>query len=85
MQWQYHIVTIDTLGFMGISPGAYDAASLQHHMNVLGSDGWELASTFPADAGNGGTRSINLIFKRPIRRVIPTKHPTPPPNPSAPR
>jgi hypothetical protein len=66
MQWQYHIVTVDTLGGVGAGRSGYDAAVVQEHLNALGRDGWELASSFPTAAMDGLTRSVSLIFKRAI-------------------
>jgi hypothetical protein len=78
MQWQYHIVAVDTLGGLGASRSGYDAAVVQEHLNALGRDGWELASSFPTAAMDGWTRSISLIFKRPISPDFPPAIGAPP-------
>ena len=51
----------DTTGFGG---GSVDADRFQDELNLLGSDGWELVSSFSTTQSQGSSKSIVCIFKR---------------------
>ncbi len=61
MKWEYKILKLSTGGFMG---GKFDDKALTKTMNEWGRDGWELASGFDTNMGQGSTRDIVLLFKR---------------------
>ncbi|MEO0417147.1 MAG: DUF4177 domain-containing protein [Verrucomicrobiota bacterium] len=61
MKWEYRTVKVQTSGLTG---GKVDTDELSDHLNLLGSQGWELVSAFDTNYGNGGTRDVVLIFKR---------------------
>ena len=62
MNWEYKIVKLDTGGFGG---GKVNQAQLDHTLNELGAQGWELAAAFDTSRELGGTRDLVVIFKRP--------------------
>jgi len=62
MKWEYKTIKLATTGFTG---GKLDETKLEHLMNELGSQGWELASAFDTNQGSGETRDVVVIFKRP--------------------
>ena len=43
MTWEYMTLTVETGGLLG---GSFDADALTTRFNELGSEGWELVSTF---------------------------------------
>ena len=62
MKWEYKTVKLGVAGLLG---GKVDEAKLDHAMNELGAQGWELAAAFDTDVAGGGTRDVVVIFKRP--------------------
>ncbi len=62
MKWEYKTIKLATTGFAG---GKLDETKLEHFMNELGSQGWELVSAFDTNQGRGETRDVVVIFKRP--------------------
>lgn len=62
-RFEYRTVLTDTGGLMG---GKVDAPALEHTLNNMGQDGWELVSAVATAMGEGATRHIVSIFKRRI-------------------
>ncbi len=62
MKWEYKVIKLATTGFAG---GKLNEAQLEAFMNELGSQGWELVSTFDTNQAYGETRDVVVIFKRP--------------------
>ena len=63
MKWEYKTIKLATTGFAG---GKLDETKLEHFMNELGSQGWELVSAFDTNQAQGETRDVVVIFKRPL-------------------
>ncbi len=63
MTWEYRTLKLPAQG--GFLGGKFDEKALESAMNELGREGWELAAAFSTTMGNGQTRDIVLLFKRP--------------------
>ncbi len=63
MQWEYKTIKLETHGWLG---GKLDAAKLELYMNQLGAEGWESVAGFDTNQGNGQTRDVIILFKRPF-------------------
>ena len=63
MKWEYKTIKLATTGFAG---GKLDETRLEHFMNELGAQGWELVSAFDTNQLRGETRDVVVIFKRPL-------------------
>jgi hypothetical protein len=64
VRWAYiaqaiNVTTLFTVG--NVNPTTFNQT-----LNWYGSQGWELVSTFDTAGVDGGTRTVVLIFKRPI-------------------
>lgn len=68
MRWEYKVVALSGLMTKGFLKGGgqIPESALTEQMNSLGSDGWELVSTFTTAIGYGATNSVALILKRPL-------------------
>lgn len=64
VRYEYYTYVYNTEGFMG---GKVDIGQFDREINRLGNDGWELVSSVTTNQGQGYTRSIVNIFKRPIQ------------------
>lgn len=62
MKWEYKTIKLAATGFW--IGGKIDEAKLDHMMNDLGSQGWELVSAFDTNEAYGNTRDVVVIFKR---------------------
>lgn len=62
-QWEYATIKIQLKGVMG---GILDVRDFNDELNRLGSQGWELASSFSTSGGNGYGREAVAIFKRRV-------------------
>ena len=63
MKWEYKTIKVQTKGIVTVR---FDEAQLDHTMNALGLQGWELVAAIPLDIGAaGGTMDVIVIFKRP--------------------
>ena len=60
--WEYEVLKVEPGGFFG---GKVNEKELKAHLNQLGRQGWELASSFETNLGHGRSREAILIFKRP--------------------
>jgi hypothetical protein len=61
-QWEYKTVRTQTKGFLG---GVLDEIQFDQILNELGYDGWELVSAFTTNKGQGTTRDVIAVLKRP--------------------
>ncbi|HEX5869575.1 MAG TPA: DUF4177 domain-containing protein [Longimicrobium sp.] len=61
-KWEYQTFKIEPGGWLG---GKVDTADLRDQLNRLGQDGWELVSAFDTAAGQGVSREVVIILKRP--------------------
>lgn len=62
-KWEYKTIKVMTGGFMG---GKLDESELEHELNHYGQDGWEVVSCFDTSYGQGTTREVIVVFKRPV-------------------
>lgn len=60
--WEYQTLKVLPGGFFG---GKVDEDELLAALNRMGSEGWELVSVFDTSYGQGRSREIVLILKRP--------------------
>lgn len=65
MKWEYKVIKLDAAGFW-LSQGQLEEAALEKAINHLGSQGWELVSSYGRNRGGGGTRDVVAIFKRSL-------------------
>ncbi|MBN1593065.1 MAG: DUF4177 domain-containing protein [Candidatus Coatesbacteria bacterium] len=63
MKWEYKTIQMGAGGLIG---GRISTDKLEALMNSLGSEGWELVTSFATSFGAGMTRDAVLIFKRKI-------------------
>jgi hypothetical protein len=63
VRWEYKAQAFNVAGFF--TTGTVDPKLMNDTLNWYGSQGWELVSTFDT-AQNGGTKTVVLIFKRPL-------------------
>lgn len=61
-RWEYYSLHLDVGGL--INPKV-DTDEVAQRLNELGNVGWELVSTSDLNAGQGKTRGLLAIFKRP--------------------
>jgi hypothetical protein len=64
-KWEYKTVKLNTKGVLG---GILDTQTFDIFLNELGSQGWELVSTFATSAGHGSTREAVAVLKRQIQQ-----------------
>ena len=60
MKWEYKILDIGN-----VLRGKVDDSKLDLRMNELGTEEWELVTTFTTGMGAGFTRGVVAVFKRP--------------------
>ena len=60
--WEYKSVALAAHGFLG---GKLDLAAFESLLNSMGRDGWELVNAFDTNYGQGATRDVIAVFKRP--------------------
>lgn len=61
MLWEYKTIKLQTKGLLG---GKFDENRLDEYMNQLGSQGWELVTSFVTSQEIGASRDVAVIFKR---------------------
>ncbi|HEY0020971.1 MAG TPA: DUF4177 domain-containing protein [Longimicrobium sp.] len=63
--WEYQTLKVEPGGWLG---GKVDIDELRDRLNALGREGWELVSALDTayGQGQGGTREIIAILKRPL-------------------
>lgn len=62
VRWSYKILKMQAEGWF--AGGKIDEHALEVEMNRLGSQGWELISSFDTNKHHGETRDVVVIFKR---------------------
>lgn len=62
MRWDYKTVHFEPGGFFG---GKLDFEAFDSRLNLLGAEGWELVNVFDTNQGQGTTRFVVAVFKRP--------------------
>jgi hypothetical protein len=63
MHWEY---IVDAFPIGGpLSTGAVDPTIAAEKLNEFGAKGWELVSSYPTAGGNGGTKMLVFVYKRP--------------------
>ncbi|GGH27378.1 DUF4177 domain-containing protein [Paenibacillus segetis] len=60
--WEYKTIKLKTGGFMG---GKLDEMEFESELNRYGQDGWEVVSCFDTSYGQGTSREVIVVFKRP--------------------
>lgn len=63
IQWEYKSIKFEPRGFFG---GIFDVKEFEQAANQYGREGWELVSCFDTNYGQGGSRDIVAVFKRPL-------------------
>lgn len=63
-RWEYQVLQLDATGFYG---GKINAEAMDHELNDLGQEGWELVTSFDSNKYQGETRSVFLLFKRELQ------------------
>jgi hypothetical protein len=67
MGWEYTTIQLDfQQGKFFSVGGLIDANLFSTELNRLGWDGWELVSTFDTNMGQGATRFVVAVLKRPL-------------------
>ena len=62
-RWEYRTIKMQTKGFTG---GILETQSFDAELNKLGSEGWELVSSFGTNQSYGQTREVIAVFKRKL-------------------
>ncbi|QNU67556.1 DUF4177 domain-containing protein [Ruminiclostridium herbifermentans] len=62
LKWEYKVIEAECKGLLG---GQIDIQNFSDDLNILGKDGWEVASSFTLNIGQGTTRKVITILKRP--------------------
>ena len=62
IRWEYKTIKYKTGGFLG---GKVDEAEFENELNQHGEEGWELVSCFDTSMGQGTSRDVIVVFKRP--------------------
>jgi hypothetical protein len=62
-KWEYQTLKVEPGGWFG---GKVDTDDLRAEMNRMGAEGWELVSAFDTASGQGASREVVAIFKRPL-------------------
>lgn len=60
-KWEYKTIKIQLKGFQG---GILEVEDFDYELNKLGSQGWELVSSFSTNAAQGYGREAIAVFKR---------------------
>lgn len=62
-KWEYQTLKVQPGGWLG---GKVDTDALRDQLNALGREGWELVSAFDTAGGQGASREVVAILKRPV-------------------
>lgn len=62
-RWEYFTLKLLPGGWFG---GKMDQDEMQASLNQFGAQGWELVSCFDTSAGQGASREVIFVFKRPL-------------------
>ena len=60
-RWEYRTIKVLTKGFAG---GILEIQNFDTELNKMGSEGWELVSSFDTNQSYGQTREVVAVFKR---------------------
>lgn len=63
-RWEYKTFKFEASGFW--IGGRIDADQMEHTLTNLGAEGWELVTVVAATAGQGYTKDMVAILKRPV-------------------
>ncbi|HVJ45954.1 MAG TPA: DUF4177 domain-containing protein [Luteolibacter sp.] len=61
-RWEYLTMRFKPHGWFG---GKTDPEQLQHHLNELGDEGWEVTGVIETNSSHGDTREVVILMKRP--------------------
>lgn len=61
--WEYQTLKVEPGGWLG---GKVDTDDLRDRLNRLGLEGWEMVSAFDTAFGQGGSREVIVVLKRPL-------------------
>lgn len=61
-KWTYATAKFET---SGLTRTKFDEGAFDDKLNEYGAQGWELVSVFDTNAGDGGTKFVLAVFKRP--------------------
>jgi hypothetical protein len=64
MKWEYKTLMFPATGFF--VGGKIDPQLMTDRLNQLGGQRWELVSIFDTNYGQGATRDVFAVLKRPI-------------------
>jgi hypothetical protein len=62
-KWEYQTLKVEPGGWFG---GKVDTDDLRAELNRLGQEGCELVNAFDTAFGQGASREVVAIFKRPV-------------------
>ncbi|GIP49397.1 hypothetical protein J53TS2_29880 [Paenibacillus sp. J53TS2] len=62
-KWEYKTIKVKPGGFMG---GKVDETEFERELNQFGQYGWEVVSCFDTSYGQGTSREVIVVFKRPV-------------------
>jgi Domain of unknown function (DUF4177) len=65
MKWEYTTVMFAATAWW--PGGKLDGEKFNERLNRLGEDGWELVSVFDTNFGQGATRDVVAVLKRPMK------------------
>lgn len=65
-RWEYHTLKTEAIRGIFSIGGQMNTDSLTSKLHLLGSEGWELVSTFALNEHSGQSREIIMIFKREL-------------------
>lgn len=65
-KFEYKVLGISATGDFFSSGGVVNFQALNDRLNELGADGWEVTGTTDINRGEGDTRSVLIILKKPL-------------------
>lgn len=68
IKWEYQTLKMMTGGFLG---GKLDEDDFEDELNRYGEEGWEVVSCFDTSYGQGTSREVIVVFKRPMGGSLP--------------
>jgi hypothetical protein len=61
--WEYEVLKLEPGGLLG---DKMDVEEMREILNSKGRQGWELVGGFDTNYGEGATREVILLLKRPL-------------------
>lgn len=61
--WEYKTLKLSTENDFWMRTD-FDSDKLQHYLNALGGEGWELVSVFDIEQHRGGSKFVIAVMKR---------------------